>query len=376
MPTHRPRCVVAVFGPGSRFLLAEGKCARPEITGGPCPSLVICGNVTENPKEEPGRFAIVNHFNRTVAALAPTSNFPGLKAFLPQNLWAWISNYLKNAFTPRYPFPDYTKSGKTGVYSLSPAAGGDTITIAIAGDWGTGTQEAETIADLMIATKPDLTIHLGDVYYVGDAPEIQENCFGMPTNGFQGVKWPHGSQGSFSLNGNHEMYANGRPYFTTFLPTLGMQGDASGQLASFFCLETAQWRIVAIDTAYNSVGIPILSQIPVINSIPFIGGDCHLEEALLTWLRTVVKPKANPKATLLFSHHQYFTAFKDHAYTKPAKQLMEFFQGQDQLLYTAKKAIKAEDHNHVEGSTPGVSHKRIQTRPAFLGPTSITSLSI
>ena len=276
-----------------------------------------------------GRFAIVNHFNRTVAALAPTSNFPGLKAFLPQNLWAWISNYLKNAFTPRYPFPDYTKSGKTGVYSLSPAAGADTITIAIAGDWGTGTQEAETIADLMIATKPDLTIHLGDVYYVGDAPEIQENCFGMPTNGFQGVKWPHGSQGSFSLNGNHEMYANGKPYFKILLPTLGMRGNADGQVASFFCLDSAQWRIVAIDTAYNSVGIPILSQIPVINSIPFIGGDCHLEEALLTWLRTVVKPKANPKATLLLSHHQYFTAFKDHAYTKPAKQLMEFFQGQE-----------------------------------------------
>jgi hypothetical protein len=40
-------------------------------------------------------------------------------------------------------------------------------------------------------------------------------------------------------------------------------------------------------------------------------------------------PKANPKATLLLSHHQYFTAFKDHAYTKPAKQLVEFFQGQD-----------------------------------------------
>ena len=58
--------------------------------------------------------------------------------------------------------------------------------------------------------------------------------------------------------------------------------------------------------------------------------DRHrLEEALLTWLRTVVKPKANPKATLLLSHHQYFTAFKDHAYTKPAKQLMEFFQGQE-----------------------------------------------
>ena len=31
----------------------------------------------------------------------------------------------------------------------------------------------------------------------------------------------------------------------------------------------------------------------------------------------------------MLSHHQYFTAFKDKAYTKPAKQLMEFFAGQE-----------------------------------------------
>ena len=35
------------------------------------------------------------------------------------------------------------------------------------------------------------------------------------------------------------------------------------------------------------------------------------------------------KATLLLSHHQYYTAFNDHAYTKAAKQLMEFFDGQE-----------------------------------------------
>jgi hypothetical protein len=181
----------------------------------------------------------------------------------------------------------------------------------------------------MSGTSPDFTIHLGDVYYVGGNSEIDENCFGKSAGEFEGVTWPHGSQGSFALNGNHEMYANGEPYFTSFLPTLGMRGDSGGQVASFFCLEAAKWRLLAIDTGYNSVGIPILSQIPGINTIPFIGGDCHLEKLLLNWLRSVVKPKENPKATLILSHHQYFTAFKDYAYTKPAKQLMEFFQGQE-----------------------------------------------
>ena len=181
----------------------------------------------------------------------------------------------------------------------------------------------------MAATNPDLTIHLGDVYYVGDAPEIAENCFGASTDNFSGVTWPHGARGSFALNGNHEMYANGKPYFTTLLSSLGMPAGPPGQLASFFCLETEAWRIIAMDTGYNSVGIPILSLIPGINHIPAIGGDCHLEKSLLTWLRGTVKPKAPRKATLLLSHHQYYTAFTDQAYTQPAKQLMEFFDDQE-----------------------------------------------
>jgi len=127
------------------------------------------------------------------------------------------------------------------------------------------------------------------------------------------------------------MYANGKPYFTTFLNSLGMPAGPPGQLASFFCLEADQWRIIALDTGYNSVGIAILSMIPGINGIPAIGGDCHLEKSLLAWLRDTVKPKAAPKATVLLAHHQYYTAFPDQAYTKPAKQLMEFFGGQEVL---------------------------------------------
>ena len=274
-----------------------------------------------------GRMAIVNHFNSKVAQLAPTTAFPRLKAFLPQNLLPWIGRYLRFALTPRFRFRDYTGSAKTGVYNVSPAPGSAGITIAIAGDWGTGTREAQSIAGLMSAGKPDFTIHLGDVYYVGDEEEIQENCLGRSSAQFQGVTWPLGTRGSFALNGNHEMYANGGPYFTTFLSRLGMAGDAEGQWASFFCLEAEHWRVIALDTGYNSVGIPILSQIPGINRIPFIGGDCHLEGSLLDWLRKNIK--SAPKPALLLSHHQYFTAFEDKCYPRAAQQLMEFFKGQD-----------------------------------------------
>jgi predicted phosphodiesterase len=274
-----------------------------------------------------GRLAVVNHFKGKVAELSTQSNFPALSAFLPKNLWPWLSNYLKFAFTPKFPFRSYRGSRQSGVYRAAASRSG-TITLAIAGDWGTGTQEAAEIAKRMELKNPDWTIHLGDVYYVGDESEIKENCLGASEHGFTGVLWPHGSQGSFALNGNHEMYANGKAYFTTFLATLGPSGDPDHQVASFFCLEADRWRIIAIDTAYNSVGVPILSQIPGINSIPAIGGDCHLEDELLAWLRDVVRPNQSDKATLLLSHHQYFSAF-EKAYTKPAKQMADLFAGRE-----------------------------------------------
>jgi len=280
-----------------------------------------------------GRFAVVSHFNQKVGQLAEVSAFPRLAAFLPQNLWPWVWNYLKSAFTPKYPFPSYGSNGNHGVYRLSPSRPGAPIKIAMAGDWGSGTDEAYTIATLMCpddpGSMPDFTIHLGDIYYVGDEDEINENCLGQPTSSHLGVRWPHGSQGSFALNANHEMYANGRGYFTTFLPTLGSGGAPGGQRCSFFSLESDQWRILGIDTGYNSVGIPVLSQIPGLKEIPAIGGNCRLEDSLIQWLRDVVKPKENLKATLLLSHHEYFTAFNDLAYTKPAKQLLGFFPNQE-----------------------------------------------
>ena len=65
-----------------------------------------------------GRFAVTNHFNATVDALAPASKFPRLKAFLPQNLWPWVWNFVKHYFAPRVDFATYANSGTNGVYVI------------------------------------------------------------------------------------------------------------------------------------------------------------------------------------------------------------------------------------------------------------------
>jgi len=171
--------------------------------------------------------------------------------------------------------------------------------------------------------KPHFTIHIGDVYYVGDPPEVNENCLGVrdPCNNYDAVTWPVGNRGSFALNGNHEMYANGVGYFELFLPRLGVRnanGVLRGQQTSFFCLQNTHWRIVAIDTGYNSIGIPILSHIPLINSIPGIGGNCKPPDELITWLTEIVKPAHDKRGLILMSHHQPHSGFEGD-YTKPAK---------------------------------------------------------
>jgi hypothetical protein len=98
-------------------------------------------------------------------------------------------------------------------------------------------------------------------------------------------------------------------------------------MASYFCLESEHWRIVGLDTGYNSVGLPFLGSIPGIKDLSWVGANCRLEDSLITWLRETLRPASNRKATLLLSHHQYYSVYEE-AHPKPAEQLKEFFGGQ------------------------------------------------
>ncbi len=249
-----------------------------------------------------------------------------MSAFLPNVFLEWIGHYLGHRLGPRHGFNYYQDpSVDNGVYKLGddsligglPDPNGE-IRISLAGDWGTGTDESNEVAQRIKEFDPHYTIHLGDVYYVGDESEVKENCLGVPDPHYSFIPctWPIGSVGSFALNGNHEMYALGNAYFDLFLPTLGIRPSPSkapsGQKASFFCLQNDYWRIIGLDTGYNSIGIPILEYL--------FQPNCKLRDELLKWLREQVQPREGKRATILLCHHQYFSAFQDW-YTKPAQQL-------------------------------------------------------
>jgi Calcineurin-like phosphoesterase len=147
--------------------------------------------------------------------------------------------WLEHLILGKYPFP----AGTPTVTKID-----DEISIALAGDFGTGNwgTAANPAASTKIGSKvipglaPDLTIHLGDVYYEGSS--------GEETNNFVKV-WPKGSRGTYTMNSNHEMYSGAKPYF---VDALGNPLFADQKPYSFFALENSNWVIVGLDSAYYS----------------------------------------------------------------------------------------------------------------------------
>jgi hypothetical protein len=148
---------------------------------------------------------------------------------------AWFEHLIAG----KYSFPQ----GTPGVVSIP-----DQLTIAIAGDFGTGNwgTPANPAASTKIAARaipglaPNLTIHLGDVYYEGSASEETNNLVSL---------WPKGSGPgtSFTMNSNHEMYSGAKPYFEQ---TVNNPLFAAQKPYSFFALENSNWVIVGLDSAY------------------------------------------------------------------------------------------------------------------------------
>jgi hypothetical protein len=277
-----------------------------------------------NPAVAYGHKQLLPAASRDGMAPAAQTGFQRLARFVSGNLWQWLSDYARYRIGPRRPFRGYPDPVRdNGVYRLAGDGADDEspVRVALAGDWGTGTDEANAVAHRIDALKPDYTIHLGDVYFVGDPAEVSENFLGIanPENCYKPCKWPLGSKGTFALNGNHEMYARGIGYFDLVLPAMGLRhGDRQlGQSASFFCLDNAHWRVIGLDTGYNSIGIPFLE-----NLIP---PDCALPEPLIAWLRDVVFRENDTRGVVLLSHHQYYSRF-DAWYTRQAEQLAAFIQ--------------------------------------------------
>jgi calcineurin-like phosphoesterase family protein len=166
---------------------------------------------------------------------------------------------------------------------------GDRARVVIVGDWATGLPQARNVARSIKATL-DATpvetechvIHLGDTYYSGTEDEYEHVYLPL---------WPvpAGSRtGSWSLNGNHDMYSGGHGYFKVLL---GDSRFRSQDGCSYFCLGNDHWRFVGLDDSYTDPDVPSLAG------------------SQIEWLSGLVAAEQRP-GTILLTHHQPFSAWE------------------------------------------------------------------
>jgi hypothetical protein len=164
--------------------------------------------------------------------------------------------------------------------------------LALAGDWGTGAQPAIQILKLIRDMKPDLFVHLGDIYYSGTPSEC--------VSGFKSIidavlRAGDHSVPVFTLSGNHDMYCGGVGYYDLIQK---LNQPPNVQPASFFCLRSAdeKWQTLALDT-----GLHDYSPLSVEDAVTY------LEDDELEW--HCARLREFPGRTILLSHHQLFSAF-------------------------------------------------------------------
>jgi hypothetical protein len=172
--------------------------------------------------------------------------------------------------------------------AASPVKISDRARLVLVGDWGTGTARALKVATHMAKAVKDgksdrrqvHVIHLGDVYYSGWKREYKER-FLLPWPVKPGTR----DVGSFTLNGNHDMYSGGHDYFGTALadPRFARQGGAS-----YFALRNSHWQFLALDSSFD---------------------DAALHGSQVRWV--IRQLSENPtRRTVLLSHHQLFSAYE------------------------------------------------------------------
>ena len=184
----------------------------------------------------------------------------------------WLENLLH-----KHPFP---------AGAPAPILIPDNVTIALAGDFGTGNFGASDSPSTKISKfipnlNPQITIHLGDVYYAGTSAEQSRRLMNF---------WPRGSFGSFTLNSNHEMYSGGGSYFNEVVG--GPVFNKYQSPFSFFALENSNWIVVGLDSAYNSgvLSLYMNGSLGTNAQLPFLQGLAQ-------------KGAQNGKKLIVLTHH-------------------------------------------------------------------------
>jgi hypothetical protein len=185
----------------------------------------------------------------------------------------------------------------------TPVPIGDRARVVLVSDWGTGLPRAQKVATEIrkvldqgkAENLEQHVVHLGDVYYSGWKREYEKRFLGY---------WPvppseADSIGSWSLNGNHDMYSGGHGYYDFLLRDPRFRRH---EQSSFFRLFNRHWQILGLDTAWDDGG---------------------LKDPQAAWVEA--QASASGVQTILLSHHQLFSAYEKPSWTlrEKLKNLIE-----------------------------------------------------
>jgi Calcineurin-like phosphoesterase len=214
--------------------------------------------------------------------------------------------------------PDYIPASPTmPVIPFKAAA-----TVAMVGDWGTGTTAAVNLVRQMAQFDPDVVIHLGDIYYSGTPEECDRNFAAILNHTFDRSRVP-----VYNLAGNHDMYCGGVGYYG-LLPTLNPP-PLPAQPASFFCLRSAdqRWQFIAMDTGRTD-------RDPFDVTTVLVEVDPREED----WLAARITEFSGK--TILLSHHQFFSVFAQIGPAQPNGSLTAYNPNLDKTFNRFVAAAK------------------------------------
>ncbi|HEY2286461.1 MAG TPA: metallophosphoesterase [Streptosporangiaceae bacterium] len=186
----------------------------------------------------------------------------------------------------------------------------DDARLVVVGDWGTGLPRArhvaarmqEAVSRALAGGRQVHVLHLGDVYYSGLEGEDRRRFLDLwpvtPQQAAAGVL-------SWSLMGNHDMYAGGFGYFGVLLgdPRFRGQRSPDGKPTSFFRLRSPSWDFIGLDTGWDT---DVTSQ----------GQAAALQDPQARYVAETAAGSA--RRLVLFSHHQLVSVYDR---TDPGKVL-------------------------------------------------------
>ena len=189
-------------------------------------------------------------------------------------------------------------------------------TVALIGDIGTGTDVAAAVLLGALSFKPDVILHVGDVYYSGTEEEFNRYFIGLIKAVFedQGVNIP-----VFTLPGNHEYFTGAIPYFKCLDSNLLVQEEGQRQQASFFKLDTEDegWQFLGMDTSFHGhyMGGPASKMDQALKDLHLDAGTAH--NPIIEPDMVYVRPdeldwhhyhlNEHQGRTILLGHHQVYS---------------------------------------------------------------------